>query len=157
MGYVHQVCYITGYDWLICHEWNFLYQAFLSTPFGPLRWRHRGLRASQTTDLSTVCYSSLYVLNHTENINALHCCLFVWGNHRWPLDSPHKRSVIQREFRLTCNLPLLRVTWILEKMYKITSMAQPDKISCEIKSLYLRKFWYVATYNIHTSLCIVGR
>ena len=51
--------------------------------------------------------------NYKGNIKALHYCPFVRGSHRWPVDSPHKGTVMQK--RLPCHAVFMRfhiVIWL---------------------------------------------
>ena len=53
-----------------------------------LRWLAHQLFAHQLGQVN----------NKEKKIKVLHCCPFVRGIHRWPVDSPHKWPVIQKVF-----------------------------------------------------------
>ena len=47
---------------------------------------------------SSTVFQHLVQTNSKENIKALHYCHFMWEIHQWPVNSPHKASVIQKVF-----------------------------------------------------------
>ena len=55
-----------------------------------LRWRHNmGAMASQITSLAIV-YSTVYSGADQRKHQSSALLVFVWGIHRWPMNSPHK-------------------------------------------------------------------
>ena len=53
--------------------------------------------ASQITSL-TIVYLTVYSAQIKENIKASSSLAFVWGIHRWSVNSPHKWPVTQKMF-----------------------------------------------------------
>ena len=53
--------------------------------------------ASQITSL-TIVYSTIYSGADQRKHQSSTSLAFVWGIHRWPVNSPHKRSVKQKMF-----------------------------------------------------------
>ena len=62
-----------------------------------LQWRHNGAIASQTTSLSIV-YSTVNSDADQRKHKSSMSLAFVWGIHRWPVNSPHKGPVTRQMF-----------------------------------------------------------
>ena len=60
-----------------------------------LQWRHNG--ASQITSL-TIVYSSVYSGTDQRKCQSSASLAFVWGIHRWPVNSPHKWPITRKMF-----------------------------------------------------------
>ena len=76
-----------------------LYSPGLSRGLGEIRKHHNYVimkaMASQITSL-TIVYSSVYLAQIKENINAPRHWAFVRGIHRWPVNSPHRGPVTRK-------------------------------------------------------------
>ena len=56
-----------------------------------------GAMASQITSL-TIVYSTVYSGAHQRKHQSSASLAFVWGIHRWPVNSPHKWTVTRKMF-----------------------------------------------------------
>ena len=56
-----------------------------------------GIMASQITSL-TIVYSTLYSSTNQRKHQSSASLAFVWGIHRWPVNSPHKWPVTRKMF-----------------------------------------------------------
>ena len=64
-----------------------------------LRWRHNehdGVLNHQLTIVYSIAYSDADQRKHQSSATLA----FVWGIHRWPVNSPHKRPVTRKVFPL---------------------------------------------------------
>ena len=68
------------------------YPSFLWKCCTALQWRHNGRDGSQITSL-TIVYSIVYAGADQRKHQSSLSLTFVWGIHRWPVNSPHKRPV----------------------------------------------------------------
>ena len=60
-----------------------------------LQWRHDESEASQITTL-TIVYSIVYSGADKGKHQSSSSLAFVWGIHRWPVNSPHKGTVTRK-------------------------------------------------------------
>ena len=58
-----------------------------------------GAMASQITSLTSV-YATVYTYADQKKYQSSASLAFVWGIHRWPVNSPHKGSVTRKSFHL---------------------------------------------------------
>ena len=75
---------------------NPLYICIGNRPLETLEWRHLSVMASQITRLFV---PQLVQVDVKKNAKLCITGLFVWGIHRWPVDSPHKGSVMRTAFQ----------------------------------------------------------
>ena len=81
---------------LILNKWKYsIVQRYQH--FDALQWSHIIVKESQITCHSIV-WSAACSVYHQNNTKALHYCPFVRGIHRWPVDSPHKGTVMRKTF-----------------------------------------------------------
>ena len=62
-----------------------------------LQWRHSERDSVSNTSLMSV-HSSVYSGADQRKYQSSASLAFVWGIHRWPVNSPHKRSVTRKMF-----------------------------------------------------------
>ena len=85
--FCHQLC---GRFWRLCHPWYH----FTNT----LLWHLiMGAMASQITSL-TIVYSIVHSGADQRKHQSCAALAFVWGNHWWPVKSPHKWPVMRKMF-----------------------------------------------------------
>ena len=81
-----------------------------------------GAKASQNTSL-TIVYSTVYSAANQRKYQSSASLAFVWGIHRWPVNSPHNWPVTRKMFpfddaiMVTDVLPL-SVSWYMEYTVK---------------------------------------
>ena len=66
-----------------------------------LQWRHNGRHGSQITSHGsqiTIVYSTVYSGGDQRKHQISASLAFVWGIHRWPVNSPHKWPVTRKRF-----------------------------------------------------------
>ena len=86
-----------------------------------------GAMASQIISL-TIVYSTFIQVQIKENIKALSLA-FVWGIHRWPVNSPHKWPVTWKMFSFI----LLIITHFLQRVTPFPIHHTPCKFNCPKK------------------------
>ena len=64
-----------------------------------LQWRHMGAMASQITSLS-IAYATIHSGADQRKHQSSASPAFVWGIHRWPVNSPRKRPVTRKNVSL---------------------------------------------------------
>ena len=94
--------------------------------------------ASQITSL-TIVYSSVYSSTDQRKHQSSASLAFVWGIHRRPVNSPHKRPVTQKMF------PFDHVIMLAKHMSSV--MISPFTFQCHIYIHYIKHHQYCA-YNL---------
>ena len=116
-------------------EWPVIWPAMI------LMWHHcndvhysdviMGMMASQITSLMIVCltiYSSADQRKHQSSTSLA----FVWGIHRWPVNSPHKGPVMRKMF------PFDEVLCFESQLMPYT---RADRITAQVGWRYKPKKW----------------
>ena len=63
-----------------------------------LQWRHNGRDGVSKITSLTIVYSTVYSFADQRKHQSSASLTFVRGIHRWPVNSPHKRSVTRKMF-----------------------------------------------------------
>ena len=85
-------------------------------PLKPSSWRHNndvimGAMASQITSL-TIVYSTVYSGADQREHQSSASLAFMRGIHRWPVNSPHKRSVTRKIFSFDDVIMSVKATFL---------------------------------------------
>ena len=96
-------------------EYNVKSKAFLA-----LQWRHNGCDASQITSLTSV-YSTIYSGADQRKHQSSTSLAFLWGNHRWPVNSLHKWPVTRKMFPFDDVIMVRRIQdrWSISSLLEI--------------------------------------
>ena len=101
--------------------------------------------ASQITNLTIVC-STVYSAADQRKHQSSASLAFVWGIHRWPVNSPHKGLVTCKNVSISC---CHQATWLHDyspggktTKRKISRSRETAKLGC--------KFHVILIYDRHT-------
>ena len=89
-----------------------------------------GAMASQITSLTTV-YSTVYSGTDQSKYQSCASLAFVWGLHRWPVNSPHKWPVTRKMFPFDDVIMICAPTSLSQSMLR---QFKSDNLHC--KTLY---------------------
>ena len=91
-GDVHLDVWVTELD----HHW---FRQWLVTCSTPVIHYNNIIMSAMTSQITTIIYSSVYSGADQRKHQSPASLAFVWGIHRWPVNSPHKGPVTRNMFR----------------------------------------------------------
>ena len=101
--------------------------------------------ASQITSL-TIVYSTIFSGTDQRKHQRSASLAFLWGIHRWPVNSPHKGPVTQKMF------PFDDVIMAFKRSFSF-----PPFASCCIRPRYIESLWHLPVCKTDSFLFIIWR
>ena len=110
--------------------------------FNPLRWRHNG-HGGVSNHHPTIVYSTVWSDADQRKHQSSALLTFVWGIHRWPVNSPHKWPVTRKMFPFDNVITLILVIdgwgryllWNVPPMNVIGCYWWPRSVVVHVKGL----------------------